>query len=446
MERTIFISYCWGNGAEVDIIDKSFLRDKVKLKRDMRDINYKDSIKLFMKQVRQTDYVLMIISDEYLKSKNCMFEVLEVLKDDNYQDRIFPIVLNNAYEIYSPAGALNYLKFWDDEYSNLKTKIINYSPEEVIAVSEDLKIIKNIKGSIVDFIKIISDINNISFEILQNSDFVEIKRKFGILPKSKNRIRYDILQQKDVSHAGAKRYSANILIDSRYSRDEIKYVIKEVTESLKGSSYCRDNMIKEHFQDKTADVVWLYFANQMADVDNFNWVCRTSWINPGLDEDFSPGRLNGNDSVDGIDIEWNERYDEMAEFFDSKTMSKGEFIEVVDSLIHKTKSIVNPLIEIFSDYQVTGSPSSLISYTEENQGKIDEVYNEVNNILVPPPDCSKLDEMTQSYFIEAHNLFLYFSQKGLETWSESNRKFLMKQSIGRLHSLEKRVFSERAKV
>ncbi len=53
-----------------------------------------------MKSIRNQDYVILIISDYYLKSKNCMFEVTEIMKEQEYKDRIFPAVVEHG--IYDP--------------------------------------------------------------------------------------------------------------------------------------------------------------------------------------------------------------------------------------------------------------------------------------------------------------------------------------------------------
>ena len=117
-----------------------------------------------MKKVRDTDYVLMIISDEYLKSPNCMFEVVEVMKDDNYKDRILPIILPNA-NIYSPIERIEYLQYWEGEFEKLRQKIEKHSPEEVIHSSNDLKIIRHIRLCINEFLSIISDLKNIPVQL-----------------------------------------------------------------------------------------------------------------------------------------------------------------------------------------------------------------------------------------------------------------------------------------
>jgi len=446
MDNKIFISYCWKNESIVNEIDESFAKDGVTLVRDKRNTEYKDSFKEFMKTIRSTDSVLMIVSDAYLKSRNCMYEVLETLKDENYKERIYPIVLSDA-KIYSPAQRLEYLDYWKTEYSSLKESISKYSPEEVISVTTDLKIMRDINSSIVDFISIVSDLKNIPLDRLKKSQFNEIKQKLGIQIITKSKIRYDILKQEDISHAGAKRYSAQILIDSKYSKNEIKSVIEEVTESLINSNYYKNEKLKEHFSNKKADVVWLFIANRLSDVSNANWICRTSWINVDLDESMKPIEMQGNDSTGEIKIEWNDKYEELSEFYDEYLTTKDKFLSQQDNLITRNQAIIKPLIDKFNEnLRKKGDFKSVIGYVNDFEDKINEIYNEANDMPFAPHDCKELDKLTQSYFALSHNLFLYYSRKGLETWKEENRLYLMKQDIIRVNELSEKINNERSKV
>ncbi len=443
MEKTIFISFCGKNKLEVDEIDASFSKDGVKLTRYDRESRHQESIKEFMKKVRLTDYVLMIISDEFLKSQNCMYEVLEVLKDDNYQKRLFTIVLPNAYQIYSPGGALTYSEFWMQEHKELQIRIEKFPPDQVIEIRKDLAIIRNIGISICEFVKNISDLINIPFDDLKKNDFEDIKHLVGVFSKAPSVIHYDILKLEDVSHAGAKRYAANILIESKYSKEEIKQAIKEIIGILKKSLYYRDEKVRECFGDASADVIWLFIAHRMVDVDNCNWTCRAYWVSPSLSEEMRPIGLSGNDSIGDIVIDWNDHYETMAEFYYSHSIPKDKFLERVDFLIKEIEKLIFPLFKIFSASQMTNNYAEVISYTNTHQARINELYTNGTDIPNPPHDCIKFDELVQSYFAQADNLFLIYSTKGLDTWEENNRKYLMKKTIEDLSQLEDRIIMER---
>ena len=79
---TVFLSYCQKDSDVADLVEEKFqpiVDGKVKISRDIRDVKYHESFKNFMQSIETHDFVIMLISDHYLKSRNCMFEVMEVV-------------------------------------------------------------------------------------------------------------------------------------------------------------------------------------------------------------------------------------------------------------------------------------------------------------------------------------------------------------------------------
>ena len=93
-----------------------------------------------------------------------------------------------------------------------------------------------------------------------------------------------------------------------------------------------------------------------------------------------------------------------------------------------------------------GRFKSVIKYVSDYEDVINEIYNEANDMPFAPHDCKELDKLTQSYFAHSHNLFLYYSKKGLVTWKDENRIYLMKQDITQLKELSEKIRIERDKV
>lgn len=96
--KTVFLSYCQKDKDIADCIDEKIghiLEGKATLSRDIRDVEYHESFKKFMQSIENHDYVISIISDNYLKSRNCMYEMLEVVKDSKFSQRLLFIVLTN---------------------------------------------------------------------------------------------------------------------------------------------------------------------------------------------------------------------------------------------------------------------------------------------------------------------------------------------------------------
>lgn len=109
------------------------------------------------------DYAVLIITDNYLKSFNCMYEVLEVMKERHFQDKIFPVVVETS--IYNSTGRIKYITHWQDELKKLKAEMNKI--EDVIyagSIIDDLKRTQNINFNIDEFIGKVADMNNPSVQ------------------------------------------------------------------------------------------------------------------------------------------------------------------------------------------------------------------------------------------------------------------------------------------
>ena len=175
---TIFISYSWANTDIADQVEKDLSQLQIILKRDVRDLHYKSDLRNFMLQVRETDFAIILISKEYLRSKNCMIEVLHLLKERDFEDKILPIIIGTP-DIYNPEGRLEYTKHWEEEIRNLETLISIHSPELVVNEISELKTIGSIHSEINEFLTYISNINNISFEKLKAEGYKSLLEKIG---------------------------------------------------------------------------------------------------------------------------------------------------------------------------------------------------------------------------------------------------------------------------
>lgn len=164
MKRTnIFLSYCWNDSNEADKIYNYFKSSQnIELHRDTIDIGRWGSIKEYMQSISNMDYTILLISDSYLKSANCMYEVLEVMRDRNYKDKIFPAVIDSG--IYDPIIRIDYVKYWEDEFIKLKEKLDGLSVQNLGRLPEDLKRRQDISSNVAEFLDVVSDMNNPNIE------------------------------------------------------------------------------------------------------------------------------------------------------------------------------------------------------------------------------------------------------------------------------------------
>jgi len=198
-EKRIFISYSWANKDIADLVDEDFQNLGYTLTRDERDIKYKDSIKEFMQQIGKHDFVIMLISDSYLKSENCMYEVMEVMRDREYKQKILMIILKEddkrfyknyekrmdeepefreltiGADIYSTSGRIGYMEYWEKREAEMVEQISRIQTDiNKIQPLNELKRIKNISYNIGDFLDGLKDWKAVSLQSLKETDYSEI--------------------------------------------------------------------------------------------------------------------------------------------------------------------------------------------------------------------------------------------------------------------------------
>lgn len=71
---TLFISYAWSDGN--NYADELFeqLKDEFEVVRDKINLSVKDGLTEFMERINKTDYAIVVLTEKYLSSLNCMYE------------------------------------------------------------------------------------------------------------------------------------------------------------------------------------------------------------------------------------------------------------------------------------------------------------------------------------------------------------------------------------
>lgn len=177
---SIFLSYSWKDYDIAEKIEKDLKDAGIKVTRDV-NMHYKESINNFMKKISIEDYAILLISNSYLNSPNCMYEVLELLKDENFDRKILPIILPET-NIFKPHDQLKIIKYWDDEIDKLNDNIKELkSLANISEVLESINHFTEIRKSISSFILKIKDLNCKSFEELNDLNYKPILEHIGVL-------------------------------------------------------------------------------------------------------------------------------------------------------------------------------------------------------------------------------------------------------------------------
>ncbi len=162
----IFISYCSRGEGEIfkDSLVKKAQEANLPLTDYKDNMIYKGDKWKFMKRLGWGKCIIIILSEEYFQSENCMFELKEIiLRDKDFEDRIFPVVIStNEFNIEDNWKAFS--EFWKTETKEFKENLIELGADEIRDNINALKRKEEILKSIPIIQKFIDNTNYLVYK------------------------------------------------------------------------------------------------------------------------------------------------------------------------------------------------------------------------------------------------------------------------------------------
>lgn len=129
---------------------------------DEYDLQYRDNIDDYEKEIGSSDIVVMFVTSGYFKSIECMFEMTQIFKSGNIYERVFPIVDMGEFERND--DSLKKIKFFWNNERNKKIKDITQGISEPI--TNGIKKIDGILNTIDDLWNFLCRYNSGNYEKL----------------------------------------------------------------------------------------------------------------------------------------------------------------------------------------------------------------------------------------------------------------------------------------
>jgi internalin A len=175
-----YVSYAWNDESKavVDRLCEQSTQRGVTILRDTTGMGLGESITRFMNRLGAGDRVFVILSDKYLKSAFCMYELMEVWRNskmagDEFRRRIRVFRLPCA-QMATPLQRARYAVFWKQEFTELDTVVREHGPSLLgKADFEHYRLMQQFAHHVGDILALIAD-------TLLPKDFDElIKHGFG---------------------------------------------------------------------------------------------------------------------------------------------------------------------------------------------------------------------------------------------------------------------------
>lgn len=176
MKNEIYISHAWEPQSDEILypLIKRLQQEKFNIIYDHKDLGYRGSITQFMDDLAESEAIIIIVSNKYLKSEYCMYELLKIYEQKDIQNRIYPIVLSEV-NIAKSTDRLNLVKYWEKEAKDLMNKIKELDDITFLeGITDDLNLYKSIRNKIAKLTHILKDINTLQVHTHKESNFKEL--------------------------------------------------------------------------------------------------------------------------------------------------------------------------------------------------------------------------------------------------------------------------------
>ncbi len=138
-----------------------------------------------------TDPVILFVTDNFLKSQNCMASGLPMLRQMMRNNRILPVVAdgkinrdgrweNTPTQFDRVIHAIQYMNFWQSSFLELRAKRDDVPKEESADFDDRMNVVREIAAEIGEFLNQLRDSEYLTWENFQANDFELFFKKFGI--------------------------------------------------------------------------------------------------------------------------------------------------------------------------------------------------------------------------------------------------------------------------
>ena len=229
---TVFISFNSGSKDFVDCLEKRLSKEAVILRYEDR-VPAWGSFTAFMDTVKEQDFAVLVISDAYLKSYACMYEVMQAMRNTNWKDRVIVALMPDT-KPYKDAERIEYIRYWSEQYEETCQRIKGLPSKAVESITDKCNRLKSILDSIDGFLAFVADSNcpPIYSVIEEICERVKISKKavFTYTAENGETMNMRLLCVLDYIRENPLASIANIAVSTGISVASAKHSIKRLIE------------------------------------------------------------------------------------------------------------------------------------------------------------------------------------------------------------------------
>lgn len=188
----VFVSYAWGEGTPdgqarqklVETLCARLDEQGVKVRRDQDELRPGELISEFMDRLAEGDFVLTVISDKYLKSEYCMYELFRIYrncadKPERFLGRVIPLILPDA-RLDEIEDRLDRADHWTERAKKLEPRIKSSMESVGTSAFRKFRLIGEFARNTSDMLELLVDkLQPRDFDRQTDEGFKEILAQIG---------------------------------------------------------------------------------------------------------------------------------------------------------------------------------------------------------------------------------------------------------------------------
>lgn len=145
----------------------------------LEDNRAKDDIGNLNQQLKRGNHsIFLLLSDNFLRSVDCMYDALALIQDQAIKHRLKTIVIpghNANVEVETKfekvSNIIQYMNFWQDKYLAMRRAKSKILPEEEIVFNQDFEKVRSISTEVGEFLRVLRGQDYMPIERLEKEYF-----------------------------------------------------------------------------------------------------------------------------------------------------------------------------------------------------------------------------------------------------------------------------------
>jgi len=238
---------------------------------------------------------------------------------------------------------------------------------------------------------------------------------------------YSIVSVEPLHTSSSKRYAAKILLDKPFNLTELSCLSNDIVNELSVAEIYKNDKQKLIWAHKPIDVVYLYFALDMQDIEEGNFLIRAIWVNENCDYKIP---VNHRVTLNNISFAPDTSYFEKKQYVIEHTAKSEEYRKHILPLLHEMTTSSEKLIYYFNEFQNGNlAETDFLTKIKTLVKNMDKIFIKSSNLPFPPKQLKLFDERAMSVLAAGHDLSLVYQESSISPQETIRKKHHMLQLI-----------------